>query len=555
MEITRRSFVASAAAAGIVAAGSTLAVAEEAAPAYPKFTGEEEFAASEAELAPITNFIDEKTYDVVVIGAGTAGLPAILTALEEGATVGVLQKEATALAQGNGSSGVIVSESTPAGIKRWMQMIRKGCNYRVNWDLFDFYAQHSGETACWLDVQAEAAGYPGGSHSTSTSIQFDEIDHVALAGHSFGKKPESNNNMVQALAVVAAQKGAEFFYETPGVQLIVEDGAVKGAIGKSEAGYIKLNANKAVIVATGDYQNNRALVARYSPDLLDFAPKQYGKTGDGHLMCMMAGGRMANVGHAHQVHDADAAGNGFSAIPLLALNANGKRFMNEELTMPQWNLGCRANTDQPDMGVFVRLFDGNYQTYFPKAPAPEALQKFIPGAVENPEGVFVTLIDTHCCDTLEELAEELRIPYEPMKESIDRYNEIVAMGTDPDFGVDPANLHPIDTPPFWGIRQWVRISAINGGIQVDKNYQVVDANNNPIPGLFCVGTTGGNLCGNSDWNMGSGVSCGHCFTSGRYATLYALTGGYEPSNPVAWDVVKDMYTDGAHDTAWVWQRA
>ncbi|MBR2834233.1 MAG: FAD-binding protein [Coriobacteriales bacterium] len=555
--MSRRSFVAGSAAvsAGIAATAVTGAFADEAAVSYPEYTGEAEFEASAAELEPITDFIDEQTFDIVVVGAGTAGLPAVLTALEEGVTVGCLQKEATPLSQGNGSSGIIVSESTDSGIKRWMQSIRKTCNFRVNWDLFEFFAYHSGETLCWLDKVADEAGYVGVSHSTAISVTYDNGDICAWVSHAFGTKPESNNNLVAALAPLAEQKGAKFFYETPGVQLIQDEtGRVVGVIGKSEAGYIKFNANIAVILATGDYQNNKPLMARFSPAIKDFAPKQYGKTGDGHLMAMMAGGRMVPVGHAHQVHDADAAGNGFSNIPLLALNANGKRFMNEEVSMPFWNLGCQRNTDQEDPGVFVRIFDANYQEYFPNAPAPEKLQVYIPGAVEDPKGVFPTLIDTHCCDTLDELAEALRVPADALKESVARYNEIVASGVDSDYGVDPANLHPIDTPPFWGIRQWVRISAINGGIKVDKNYQVVDSNNEPIPGLFAVGTTGGDLCGNADWSMGSGVSCGHCFTSGRYATIFAITGGYEPAAPVAWEEVSDLYVDGMHDTGWAWQR-
>jgi succinate dehydrogenase/fumarate reductase flavoprotein subunit len=510
-------------------------------------------------LEPITSFADEQTYDVVVVGAGTAGLPAVLTALEEGASVACLQKESTPIAHGNGSSGIIRSASTDAGILRWMQSIRERNNFRVNWGLFNFFTAHSGETLCWLDKVAEAAGYPGVSHSTGAAVRYDNGDICAMVSHAFGEKPENNKNLVVALADYAEKQGATFYYNTPGVQLVTDgSGAVVGVIGKSsDGGYIKFNATKAVILATGDYQNNQALVERFCPDVTRFGRKQVNKTGDGHLMAMMVGGHMVNVGHAHMVHDADAAGNGFSNIPILALNANGKRFMNEELSMPFWNDACRKNDDQEDPGVFVRLFDANYQTYFPNAPAPEALEVYIPGAVENPKGVYTDLIDTHRCDTLDELAAELQVPADALKQSVADFNKLVAAGADTEFGLKPTNLHPIDTPPFWGIRQWVRVTAINGGIEVDDNYQAVDADKKPIPGLFVVGTTGGDLCGNADWNMGSGVSCGHVFTSGRYATLYAITGGYQPTNEVKWEEVSSMYAtdDQMNDTAWAWQRS
>ncbi len=507
-----------------------------------------------AEIEPITEFEAEESYDIVVVGAGTAGTLAVLTALDEGATVCCLQKESTPVAHGNGSAGIIRDASTDAGILRWMQSIRKMNNYRVNWDLFKFFTTNSGETLCWLDKKSEEAGYPASAHSAATVVTYDNGDVCALCTHNFGVKPENNGNLVKALCDMAEKQGAVFHYSTPGVQLVVDNGAVTGVIGKTSTGYIKVNANKAVIVATGDYQNNQAMVERFCPDVKDLARKQQNKTGDGHIMSIMAGGHMVNVGHAHMVHDADSAGNGFSPFPLLCLNANGERFMNEEMSMPTWNEGCRANINQDDPGVFVRLFDSNYPEYYPKAPAAEDMQMYIPGAQENPTGVYKDLIDTHVCDTLDELAEELRVPADALKKSVARWNELCEQGSDVDFGLAPENLHPIDTPPYWGIRQWVRVTAINGGVAVDGNYQAIDADNNPIPGLFVVGTTGGDLCGGPDWNMGSGVSCGHVMTSGRYATIYALNGNWEPSNPVSWDEVKDSYTDGMHDTAWVWQR-
>ena len=65
---------------------------------YPDGTTAEDFQNSVVELAPISDFAEEKTFDIVVIGAGTAGVPAVCTALEEGATVACLQKETVVIA-------------------------------------------------------------------------------------------------------------------------------------------------------------------------------------------------------------------------------------------------------------------------------------------------------------------------------------------------------------------------------------------------------------------------------------------------------------------------
>ena len=72
---------------------------------------ESDFDFSVVELEPITDFAEEQTYDIVVVGAGCAGVPAVLTAVEEGASVACLQKEAAVSANGNGASFVVTTTS------------------------------------------------------------------------------------------------------------------------------------------------------------------------------------------------------------------------------------------------------------------------------------------------------------------------------------------------------------------------------------------------------------------------------------------------------------
>ena len=106
MNTTRRTFLkgAAAGAAGVALAGEVSA-AFAAPTIYPNTTTAEDFENSAAIAEPITEFADQKTYDVVVVGAGTSGMPAALTALEEGVSVACLQKESVAISQGGSSSG------------------------------------------------------------------------------------------------------------------------------------------------------------------------------------------------------------------------------------------------------------------------------------------------------------------------------------------------------------------------------------------------------------------------------------------------------------------
>jgi succinate dehydrogenase/fumarate reductase flavoprotein subunit len=564
MELNRRDFLKGAALTGASAvamgglaacapsgsgnAGST-ADAGSGTMEYPGVTDAMDFENSVVETEEITEFAEEATYDIVVVGAGTSGLPAILTALEEGVTVGCLQKEKTAVAQGGSSTGFVLDGSTDIGLLRFIETYRERCDYRINLDLLKTYLYHSGEAIMWVNKNATEAGFPPYTTINET-VRYEDESYVTKLTNRFGPKPQNNGDLVEALSELATERGAMFYYETPAVQLIVEDGAVKGVIGKrtSDNTYVKLNANMGVILATGDYQNNDSMVAKYSPDLVNFARKQWGKTGDGHLMTMLAGGYMCHPNHSKQMHDADSGPMG--SEPFMAVNLDGKRFMNEEVSTDYWNNILRTNPNPA--GQFCHIFDNDYSAQVSAwggRPAPEnQLLAFVPdsgvsaadGGVAT--GIMADLIDTHHADTLEDLADMLRIPAAALVATVEQYNEYAAAGADPDFGKQAKYLKPIATPPFWGIRRNIRITAICGGIAVDANYQAIDEMGEPIPGLYSAGFCAGDMCGAVDWSTYVvGMSCGTCMTSGRMAACHAINGSLELSNPVTWEEMSASY--------------
>lgn len=539
-QLTRRGFIATAAVTGMVA-GASLAVADEppAAVEYPEGLIEADFADSPVELAPIADFADEKTYDVVVVGAGTGGVPAALSALEEGATVACLQKESAAISQGGSSTGIILDESDPQGVMNHMQGYMEDCHWRADRGLARFYYDHSGETIRWMEVRTMEAGFPPYSVG-ETVMEFDDGTKCVKRTNRFGPKPYNNDTMVKALADLAEQRGVDFYYSTPGVQLIQDElGAVTGVVGKDADGnYIKFNATRGVVLSTGDYQNNMSLVERYCPDVKDFDRKQMGKTGDGILMSMAIGAGLVPVGHAHMMHDFDS-GPMFNE-PFLMVNENGERFLNEDCCFEQVNCELR---NQPRPGWYSQIFDANYvdqaTAWGGKPVSPEALEVYMPAvemdrSAESGNNVIEVLLDTHRADTLDELAELLGIPADALKASVERYNEMVDAGFDEDFGKQPKYLAKIDTPPFYGIHKHIRISALCAGMTVNENYQVTKADGTPIPNLWATGFGAGQLCGLPDWSMyTTGMSCGHCMTSGRYCGIQAATGGnLEPSKPI-----------------------
>lgn len=503
---------------------------------------------SVVEIDPISDFSEEHSFDIIVVGAGTSGLPAVLTALEEGASVACIQKESAPVSQGSSSTGMLLDKSTDQGLLRFMQVFREKCEYRVNWNLLKTYVYHSGEAMMWMHKISEEAGYPP-YKTIYEDVSYEENGNIVKLTNRFGPKPENNNNLIEKLAELAAGKGAEFFYSTPAVQLITDNESVVGVVGKTNEGnYIRFNAAKAVILATGDYQNNDTMVEKYSPDLVNFARKQINKTGDGHIMSMMIGAQMCGVNHSHQMHDGDTGP--MRNEPFLAVDLQGERFMNEEIGMSNWNMGLRNNPYPA--GEFCHIFDSNYQDYVEEWGGKPASEKeilaHVPGSGVSAEegglsdGRMDGLIATYQADTLEELAKKLDIPASALTKSVEHYNDLCALGEDLDYGKQVRYMKAINTPPYWGVRRNIRITAICCGITVDENYQVLNEEKEPIPGLYSVGFTAGDICGSVEWSTYVvGMSNGTCMTSGRIAAAHAVKGSVELSHPTTWDEMESFY--------------
>ena len=516
-------------------------------------------------------------YDVVVVGAGAAGVPAAGWAAELGAKVALLQKEATVVSQGNCGSAIIKSRSTEAGIAKWIHHTNGLCDWRADTEQLRAYAEHSEEAMMWLwnragmtseteygdgskvDSNTESAkllndgdklcafmctsgDFTGTWKDREQSYEYGE-DHCYFWAPWFGPKPLNVGNALRKVLANVQEKhpNLETFFSTPAVSLVMDGDRVAGVIGKNAQGeYIRFNAAKAVILATGDYTNNAAMVARWCPDIAPFDKKQFGKTGDGHVLAISAGARMENLGHTKMMHDFDSAL--MWEEPFLYLNMEGKRFTNEYtgfvymgniLKYQPAYKGSMLDADHKESGSkgwYCTIYDDDYVNW-PKDEfvsgmvPPVVMQKFIPGAVENPQGVFKNLIDLHRCDTLEELARELDIPYEAMKASIDRYNELCEKGCDIDFGKPAKYMHKIAKAPFWGARKHIRVSAEVSGVVVNANAQALDAAGNVIPGLYCAGNLGGPFYGGADYPFHqTGLSLGRCYTSGMIAAKHAVKG-------------------------------
>ena len=521
--LTRREFLkgtaATAAGAAVLSAGSLIApVSAEAKEALPWPLSEELFEESLAEIEPIEAWDEELDYDIVIVGAGSTGVPAALYAAEHGARVAVLQKQAMVISQGTGGCGLVLEETDELGVKYFIDEHVKSCQYRADESLLRAWCTYSGEVEKMVFDHLNEAGFEGLNEKTFTFTYKDGAYKAVTRIIGYGPKPRDNGLGMQALGEIAEAAGAEFFYETPGVQLIKEDGKVVAVIGRDAEGRtIRFNASKGILLATGDYQNNNAMVERFCPDVRNFAKKQFQKTGDGILMGVMAGGALEDIGHTKMIHDADSGP--MRNEPFLCVNDNGERFMNEEVI---YEYRCNYLKRQPNPGRCTSVFDSNYfeqATEWGGKPSNlESLYNYIPGKLESPKGVFTALIDTHEADTLEELAEQLGIPAENLIASVERYNQLCEEGVDKDFGKDSKYMKKIDTPPFYGIHKNYRVSALLGGVLINDKAQVLSADGEVVEGLYAGGNCSGQFYGGVDYPLTvAGLSIGRCMTFGVIA--------------------------------------
>ena len=527
--ITRRTAVkgaASLAAVAAVAGNAAAALAAEG-PSVANTTPTPSFF---AQPDPITDIAETYDYDVVVVGAGAAGVPAAISAFQAGVKVALLQKEDTASSQGNTCDSVLKDESDPAGVAAVASLINQDCSHRSRHDQVMLWANNSGEALKWLWDLGEQAGAQMVDSTAKWTSAIQNIDDYAVSyfAFDFGPKPYNTGNGMQDICSWAEGQGLEVFYETPACQLVQdESGNVTGVIAeKADGTHVQCNAAKGVILATGDFMNDDDMMSYYAPEMANIYRKQHGRTGDGHKMAVWAGAKMEDVCPTRVLHDFDGGPGAMCDMPFLAVKDDGNRFCNEK----RCEMATMANflNGPEDCGYYNQIFDADYMTTCADWPGKlydeEAIKAYMPEEEGEKVGVYEGLIATYKADTIEELAEKLGVNAENLVATVERYNELCAQGADEDFGKAAKWLVPVQNPPFYGIRRHIGLSAIMLGVNVDENMQVTREDGSVIGGLFAIGNIAGNFYGSPDYPMTvPGLSLGRCHTQGYVTGKYVAS--------------------------------
>ncbi|SNS91581.1 flavocytochrome c [Anaerovirgula multivorans] len=354
--------------------------------------------------------------------------------------------------------------------------------------------------------------------------------------HSF----MSGAERIPQLEKVARENGVEIYTETRGTELLVDaSGRVVGAKAEQIDGtQITINTTKGVVLATGGYSANAAMVKSYDKywgdDLSDrtLSTNMGTNKGDGIIMAQEIGADITGMEVAQMMPSSSPVkgtmtdGIWADAAEQLWIDSNGKRFVNE---YAERDVLAKASLALEN-GIFYIIYAGRGDV-----GKPEELLK---GTDYNPR-VAGMVEGGHVWygKTLAELAEATKTPAagvapgfseEQLRATIEKYNSYVAAQRDDDFGKDviagAINLDYIDANDDVGIVISPRKASLHhtmGGVVIDTEARVINKDGNVIPGLWAAGeVTGGIHAGN---RLG-GNAITDIFVFGRIAGINAATG-------------------------------
>jgi fumarate reductase flavoprotein subunit len=443
---------------------------------------------------PAESTIVDQT-DVVVIGAGAAGMTAAITAHDTGAKVIVLEKQpitgGNSMLAAGGMNAAETKYQKEKGIKDSVDLMiedtMKGGNNLNDPELVKILARNSAGSVDWL-----------------TSLGADLSNVGRMAGASVDRRhgPKGGAavgaNIADTLKKNAADRKIDLRVNSKVVK-ILEDG--KGTVtgvqveGKHR-GLYTINA-KAVVLTSGGFSANPERVAMYRPEFKGMTTSnQPGATGDGLDIGAAAGGELKDMKEI-QIHPSVSAGSkiliteavrGNGAI---VVNQEGKRFMNELTTRDKASAAILAQTGK----MAYMVFD-------------EGVRQ----SLKQIDGYFhLDLVKEG--ETPEALAAEIKAPAQALKATIETYNQAVDKKDDAEFK-RPDMPRALRTPKYYAIAIKPGVHYTMGGLKINTDTQVIAKDGKPIAGLYAAGEVTGGVHGN---NRLGGNSISETITFGRIA--------------------------------------
>ena len=538
---SRRSFIkaAGAAALGMAALGAAGCAAQN--PQNDK-------AASANEIA-----WDEEC-DVLVVGAGAAGLATALTVATEGggAKTLLLEKGSSELGNGNSifSSGVIFTGDDSGRLFEYLKELRGGFTGTPD-AILKAFADEMIHHREWLNglgaTDEQLIDYP------SKAAEWSELPHAdATSAIYFNKEdPDGMTHVVKFLDAALADHADTVtrLTEAP-LTALVQDPETKQVLGgvyehRSKSVYVK--ATKGVVMTCGGFENDDVMKQDYLSYPKSHPAAGLCNTGDGHRICGKLGADMWHMNSFAGGWNNAVKLDGSEMAPYrmlkknqgISVGTNGRRYYMDwdgSTMYKDWagtdlslNYGCRhghqnfggdwASLPQPSVSWFV--FDSNglaKNAYLGKCASTNTLMtqtqttqdKFDVDPAEDGYG--------YKADTIEDLAGQMGVPVDELVKTIAIWNDGCAKGEDDRFYRPADTLVPIDTPPYYAVKCLPEVLNTDGGPRRNEKGQIVDLDGEPIPRLYSAGEFGSVWC---DKYQGAG-NISECLAFGRIAARNVL---------------------------------
>ena len=548
-ELSRRALIKGGAAAGLLATAGALVGCGNRPNKAPATVAESKHA---WEVIPdsITDIASVEDFDIVVVGAGIAGVIAAQSAAEAGAKVVLVEKTDSISARGHDIGAVNTKAHKAEGIVINPAQVRDDyaqlTGNKTDMNLFNIWLEHSGECVDYYIDMMDERGVPHIIAPVNEAIlaqtspclkqYMTGIDFIDQPGKQKTDDGENiNHRFVRLIFEYGLKLGVDARFNTKAEQLIREgSGPVTGVIVSTEDGqHIQLNASKGVILATGGIDGNEDMMETWAPLANKSPDKIYpdvpGNTGDGILMGMWVGAArqkgnaagMALPSFAAKIGGPLFAGDG--SLGWLNVNLNGMRYANEICSLP---MGCYSAMCQPQAAAYS-IYDGDFKEKL-LAQNPSGLGLGgVPQLTDDLEEKMATAKEQGFffeANTIEELAEAIGAPADTLKSTIAHYNEMCAKGVDEDYNKPAQYLTTIETPPFYASRVKCALLVCCFGLNVDSYARVCDGDDEPIEGPYAIGNVMGNMFTDSYPMLVPGISHGRCVTFGRLLGQALATG-------------------------------
>lgn len=483
--------------------------------------------------------------DVTVIGGGGAGLAAALSTNENGCK-DIIVLEKAGIGGNSAMAHDIFGAESP--IQRRMgvdarrdDFFRIAMNWahwsKINPRIVRAFIDKSGDTIQWLlekGVRFELGQY--------YINQSPRVRHVI---EGLGAE------LMKVLANKCREAGVRLLTQSPAKKIVRDgEGIVTGVIAETKEKKLTI-ATKCIIIASGGYGMNPEFLKKnpyYNPDTMVNANHGVrGNTGDGIVMASEVGAATAGIGHI-MFHGPQAPMSAKSRMKIgeekyppsmlvrepqtIWLNKRGRRFIDEGHNLASF-ASAAAVAQQPD-GIMFTVFDdrtrqsieedgmiwpgayGGQKSMLPQFKRPLAgeplpgLGRELSAVAQENDAIIIT-------DYLEELAGFIGAKPAVLKKTIEEHNAACAQGHDPVFCKDRRYLLPVATTPYYAIKAQAGICDAIGGVKINEHMEVIDQEDNAIPGLYAAGsTTGGWETENYCYEL-TGHLLGFALNSGRIA--------------------------------------